>query len=280
MQQLRKLCTRKNSYAFFSSILFIGCTAFVAYCGYSCYDKYLKKPTHSEVSYEASKNHPFPSFTVCASQSASYNYDQLKECQIEASGYLWSGPWVGKGGSNCTDPKLLNKQVVANYEDLKIERIQIFTNAGSNDYHDIQPSFLEWKLALITSIGPYQRCFTFSMPDNIVHEGILGVRIISQPFNTLYLHKEGTLTAPIPGSSLGATYADLYIASVTHESIELINYDGKNCNNDGEYNYDKCKQDYIYKVSLNENYAIGQLKIKLFFIGKYGHNWLHNSIWT
>ena len=259
MHHLQKLCTKNKCYAIFSSILFIGCTAFVAYRGYSCFDKYLKKPKHLEVSYEASKNHPFPSFTICASQNNSYNYDQLKECQIEASGYLWSGPWVGKGGSNCTDPKLLNKQVAANYEDLKIERIQIFTNAGSNDYHDIQPSFLEWKLALITAIGPYQRCFTFSMPDNIVHEGILGVRIISQPFNTLYLHKEGTLTAPIPGSSLGATYADLYIASVTHESIELINYDGKNCNTDAEYNYDKCKQDYIYKVSLNENDAIGKL---------------------
>ena len=257
MQHLQK--NRRNCYAFFSSILFIGCTAFVTYRGYSCFDKYLKKPKHSEVSYEASKNHPFPSFTICASQNDSYNYDQLKECQIEAWRYLWSGPWVGKGGSNCTDPNLLNKQVATNFEDLKIERIQIYTNAGSNDYHDIKPSFLEWKLALITTIGPYQRCFTFSMPKNIVHEGVSGVRIISQPFNTLYLHEKGTLTAPIPGSSIGATYADLYISSVTHESVELINYDGKNCNTDAEYNYDKCKQDYIYKVSLNKNVQLGKL---------------------
>ena len=137
--------------------------------------------------------------------------------------------------------------------------IEIYTYAGSDNYYRIQPSnwsFLEWKLALLI---PYQRCFTFSMPDNIVQEGILGVRIISQPFNTLYLHKEGTLTAPIPGSSLGATYTDLYISSVTHESVELINYDGKNCNTDAEYNYDKCKQDYIYKVSLNKNVRLGKL---------------------
>ena len=250
MQQLRKLCTRKNSYAFFSFILFVGCTAFVTYRGYSCFDKYLKKPKHSEVSYEASKNHPFPSFTVCASQSDSYNYDQLKECQIEASGYLWSGPWVARGGSNCTDPKLLNKQVAANYEDLEIEQIQIYTNGQSifNYHHNIQPRFLEWNLALVTNIGPFQRCFTFSIPEHIVHEGISGVAIKSKAFNTLYLHKEGTLSAPIPGSSLGAIYANLYIASVTHESIELLNYNGKNCNNNREYNYDKCKQDYIYKV--------------------------------
>ena len=115
---------------------------------------------------------------------------------------------------------------------------------------------MQWKLALT---NPNQRCFTFSIPYEIVREGISNVAITSKAIDTLYLHKEGTLTAPIPGSSLGATYADLYIASVTHESIGLINYDGKNCNTDAEYNYDKCKQDYIYKVSLNENDAIGKL---------------------
>ena len=82
MQQLRKLCTRKNSYAFFSSILFIGCTAFVIYRGYSCFDKYLKKPKHLEVSYEASKDHPFPSFTLCASYNASYNEEIMQKCQL------------------------------------------------------------------------------------------------------------------------------------------------------------------------------------------------------
>ena len=245
MQHLQK--NRRNSYAFFSSILFIGCTAFVTYRGYSCFDKYLKKPKHLEVSYEASKDHPFPSFTICANQSYSYNYDQFKECEVESGSYLWSGPWGGKEGCNCTDPKFLNKRVAANYEDLKIERIQIYTNAGSKDYHDIQPSFLEWKLAHHYTARP-RRCFTFSIPDNVVHEGIRGVAIVSKVFDTLHLHKEGTLTAPIPGSSLRTKYVDLYRASVTHESIELLDYNGKNCKSDSKYNYDKCKLDYIYKV--------------------------------
>ena len=82
----------------------------------------------------------------------------------------------------------------------------------------------------------------------MVREGIKEVGVVSKAFGTLYLHQEGTLSAPIPGSLLKSEYDEVQRASVTHESIELLNYDGKNCNNDVEYNYDKCKQDYIYKV--------------------------------
>ena len=226
----------------------MGCTNFVVYRGYRCFDKYLKKPKHSEVSYESSKNHPFPSITLCTSQNASYNDELMKKCQLKRLDYLWRGPWVGKGGINCTDPKILHNQVAANYEDLEIERIVVITK--STNSYSLTP--LEWKLALTSQ---NQRCFTFSIPDSIVFEGISNVAITSKAIDTLILHKEGTLSAPIPGSSLRAKYADLYKASVTHQSIELLNYDGKNCNNDGDYNYDQCKENYIYKV-YKENYEI------------------------
>ena len=234
----------------------MGCTTFVVYRGYRCFDKYFKKPKHSEVSYESSKNNPFPSFTLCASKNASYNGDEIKGCQIEPNNYVIWSQWVGKGGFNCTDPKLLHNRVAASYQDLEIERILIITNAA-NTYSLTQ---LQWKLALT---NPNQRCFTFSIPYEIVREGISNVAITSKAIDTLYLHKEGTLSAPIPGSSLRAKYADLYKASVTHESVELLNYDGKKCNIDGDYNYDKCKENNIYKVYSKENYSIGKLnKIK------------------
>ena len=246
-----QLFTKNNAYVFVSSILFIGCAFFVAYRGYLCFDKYFKKPENSKVSFESTKNQPFPSFTLCASKNVSYNIDQIKECQIEPSEYLGGYQWVGKGGINCTNPKLLHKQIAANSEDLEIESILIFTYAETNYSHNFQPSnwnILDWKLAHHYTAHP-RRCFKFSIPDKIVHEGIRDVFITSKVFDTLYLHKEGTLSAPIPGSSLRTKYANLYEASVTHESIELLNYDGKNCKNDDKYNYDKCKHDYIYKVN-------------------------------
>ena len=48
--------------------------------------------------------------------------------------------------------------------------------------------------------------------------------------------------------SFRAKYKDVIFARVNHESIELLNYDGKNCNDSKDYNYDDCKQEYIYKV--------------------------------
>ena len=245
-----QLFNKNNAYAFVSSILFIGCAVFVVYRGYLCFDKFLKKPENSKVSFESTKNQPFPSFTLCASENVSYNDNQMKECQLDRIKYLEGSQWVGKGGNNCTDPKLLQNQVVASSEDLEIEKIGIVTYAASNKYHTFQPSNwndLDWKLGHHYTAHP-RRCFTFSIPDNIVHEGIRAVSISSKVFDTLYLHAEGTLSAPIPGSSLRTKHADLYGAAVTHESIELLNYDGKNCKNDDKYNYDKCKHDYIYKV--------------------------------
>ena len=283
--KLGQLFTKDNFYIFASIILFIGCTAFVAFRGYRCFDKYLKKPKNSEVSFESSKNHPFPSFTLCASKNASYNDDLMKECQLERSEYISGAQWVGKGGINCTDPKFLHNRVAAYSEDLEIEQIWIMTYALSNNTYDFRPnnwSIFEWKLALF---NPSFRCFTFTIPNTIVREGIKDVAIYSKEFYALYLHKEGTFSAPIPGSSLRAKYADLYRASVTHESIELLNYDGKKCNMESEYNYDKCKQDFIYRVSMKEKSCNSQSKLNyrvflFFFLGKYGKIWLHNSFWT
>jgi hypothetical protein len=169
----------------------------------------------------------------------------MKECQIKRNDYLNGGKWVGKGGINCTNPKNLNNQFAANSEDLEIEQIGIITNAAPSNFYKFKSSKLEWKLALMDS---KRKCFTYYIPDDIKHECIQYVSFVSKAFDTLYVHKEGTCLAPIPGSSLRAKYADLYRTSVTHESIKLLNYDGKKCENDGEYNYDRCKQDYIYKV--------------------------------
>ena len=242
-KKLGQLFSRNNTYLFFSTILFIGCTAFVTFRGYKCVDKYLKNPEQSEVSYKGSSGHSFPSFTLCANNNDSYNEDQMKKCQLERKDYVSGGQWVGKGGTNCTDPKILHNQAVASSENLEIEDIGIYTYA-ENTYW-IWPENLTLKLA--TKI-PDQRCFTFSIPENIVSEGIELVGIWSKPFELLYLHKEGVLSALIPGGSFRAKYKDVIKARVNHESIELLNYDGKNCNDSKDYNYDNCKQNYIHKV--------------------------------
>ena len=76
----------------------------------------------------------------------------------------------------------------------------------------------------------------------------------------LFLHKYDMISAPVPGATAAAKFKNIKIASVTYESVNLLNYDGKPCNNDIQYNYDACKQEYIYKV-IN----VGQTKNAFFF---------------
>ena len=137
--KLGQLFNKNNFIVFVSTILFIGCATFVAFRGYKCFEKYFMEPEHSEISYKSSMNHPFPSFTLCASEKDSYNDNQLKECQLDRSEYVDGGNWVGKGGINCTDPKLLHMNVAAHYEDLEINKIWIMTYAAINN--SFQPSF-------------------------------------------------------------------------------------------------------------------------------------------
>ena len=137
---LGQVFSKNNFVVFVSTILFLGCAAFVAFRGYRCFDKYFKKPENTEISYKSSKNHPFPSFTLCVNEKDGYNDNQLKECQLDRNKYTKGSQWVGKGGINCTNPKELHKLVAANFEDLDVELIGVFTYDASNNFHIFQPS--------------------------------------------------------------------------------------------------------------------------------------------
>ena len=76
----------------------------------------------------------------------------------------------------------------------------------------------------------------------------------------LFLHKYDMMSAPVPAATAAAKFKNVQSASVTYESVNLLNYDGKPCNDDMRYNYDDCKQEYIYKVI-----SVGEPKNAFFF---------------
>ena len=55
------------------------------------------------------------------------------------------------------------------------------------------------------------------------------------------------------GASVVANYGSVETAKITHENMKMLDYGGKSCNNDINYKYDRCKQDFIYKVNNFEN---------------------------
>jgi hypothetical protein len=258
---LAQIFTKHNIRSFFSAILFIGCAAFVAFRGYSCFDKYLKNPEVTDISYKSINSLSFPSFTLCTKISYGYNLERLKECLIEMESYFDDAQWVGKEGNNCTDPKILWMNLVTNYEDLEFEEVWIRTFVADHSFSKEEFQLWEWKLSRnVQQVG--SRCFSFSIPEHIVLEGIVLVKIqpSKRSLKMLFLHKYDMISAPVPGATAAAKFKDIKIASVTYESVNLLNYDGKPCNDDNRYNYDDCKQEYIYKV-IN----VGEPKNAFFF---------------
>ena len=146
----------------FSVLLFTACAVFVAIRGYECFDKYLKKPEATDIKFKVKGELPFPAITLCPLKST-YE-DILQECNLDLGNYLKSGPWLGSGIPNCSDPKLFFDKLFK-IEQLGIEKMTIRTN------NDIKFSFNKTELySLEWSFSPYRRvkCFTLTISDEIV----------------------------------------------------------------------------------------------------------------
>ena len=134
------------------------------------------------------------------------------------------------------------------FEDLQVQTIDIRTYSESKKQHIFQArnwTVLDWKVAIIKQ---KKICFTFTIPADIIRDGIEWVGISAKAIKTLHLNKLGTLTAPVPVSILSAKFAQNYQTSVTHEAINLLTYEGIECDANLHYNYDECKLKYICKV--------------------------------
>ena len=80
----------------FSAILFIACCVFVIQRGIMCFKKFLDDPESSSITYDFSKNYPFPSISFCAIINgkngpkcrAAYDDAKLKKCGLSFHGVI------------------------------------------------------------------------------------------------------------------------------------------------------------------------------------------------
>ena len=151
----------------FSVLLFTACAIFVAIRGYECFDKYLKKPEATDIKFKVKGELPFPAITLCPWKST-YE-DILEKCDLNLRDYLKSGPWLGSGIPNCSDPKLFFNKLFK-IDQLGIKKIDITTsNDSKSSFKGTELYLLEW------NSSPYKRvkCFTLTISDEIVSFDIL-----------------------------------------------------------------------------------------------------------
>lgn len=133
------------------------------------------------------------------------------------------------------------------FEDLQVKKIEVRTYAenGAYIFQSRNLTLLSWELIIVEE---KKKCYTFSLPKNVIQDGISWVGIEAKSIKTIHMHKIGTLTAPVPVSILSGKFAQLYQTSVTHETIKLLSYEGRACNGSLNYNYDQCKLKFILQV--------------------------------
>ena len=231
----------------FTTLIFIGCAIFVIIRGQKCFLKFLEKPQKAQISYEFTGNVDFPVITICETKDDAYDNNILEQCQLNKDDYTENGPWSGSGDSVCENPKELYNKVTFKPKDLDIEWIRIETFTKTHNIRSTNiTELLEWKN--IVPYKSYLRCFRMIIPKNIVIEGIAFIKFQSKPFFKLHVHQKGLLRSNMAGSSPKAYYNEHSSMTVTHEILELLDYAGEKCMDNKDYEYDMCRQNYIFQV--------------------------------
>ena len=234
----------------FSIALFTICASFVAHKGYNCIKKYRSQPESVDIRYEFTGDIQFPSLTFCPNP-LQLKEDVLISCNLTLSDYISNNKWVGSGTNECTNPHFLRKLISPKIEDLNIEKFKIFTFDQNFIEVDSNDSSLIWE-TLAEDFSYY--CFTVSMPRETIILGIQQINVILKKATNLvvYVHLHGLLSTDMSDSwpeVYLSTYYTSHLIPVGHEIVQLQKYNKEPCNDDINYQLDKCRLEYIHKVN-------------------------------
>ena len=179
---------------------------------------------------------------------ATFKSNVLKECNLTVDDYIKNSQWVGEGNENCTDPKILRNRVMAQIEDMGIEKFKVQTY--DQNIHILYPNN-----SLIWNTVPYldtrKACHTMKVPNELVELGIFRITIECNDHKDilLFVHEQGSLFSDMPDSSPYISYVSKgYHIPVGHEIVRLQTYNGEKCTNDPNYRLNECILDYMMKV--------------------------------
>ena len=266
-------CVQKT----FDLLIFAGCLIFVVIQGSQCIMKFVDKPEAVTTSYDYAGKYPFPEITICSQPfnqnplgafpfpsdlyPKPYNETILKKCGLTWQEYQKNAQWVGnKSDPDCMDPYVLSQQVFIDIKDLGIEfiEIQTFESIGfpkkyyMND--TVESEMFFWKTIHYNhgEFFGWGQCYTLVIKDEIAKTGIYSIlfQIKGTPNLIFLFHHKGIMNTQLPGVSWQVLKKEYHNAfPVEHEVINLLNYDGEKCNNSIDYDYHKCRGNYIHQVS-------------------------------
>ena len=154
---------------------------------------------------------------------------------------------VGNASDICKDPKSLYERAKTKIDILGLEFIRINTFEGPNVFDSKTYKSLAWKEAQWNGRGRAERCFTLTIPNKLIREGISELTFKSKKTEAIFLHQKGLYrTDMMPESTVQISAVE--IVSITHEQINVLDFDGETCDSESNYRLDLCKNDVIVKV--------------------------------
>ena len=128
-----------------------------------------------------------------------------------------------------------------------MEFIRITTFEGDYIFDSKTYKSLEWNDAQWNGKGRAERCFTLTMPKKLISEGISEFKFKSRNTIVALLHGKGLYRSDMmPESAVEISAVE--IVSVTHEQINMLDFDGEPCNSESNYTLAHCKMNIITKV--------------------------------
>ena len=159
---------------------------------------------------------------------------------------------MGAGKKNCTDPKILRRQIATRPIDLGIQMFDVYNFDYAKRRIYSNDSSLRWTPIYNTQLND---CLTLSMPENLIKVGIFVISIFihDPPFPKLdvFVHQKGLLFANIPDAweQIEAS-GEGFVVPIVHEVEELLNYDEEKCEDSKNYIFDQCWRSLVQNVSI------------------------------
>ena len=222
-----------------SILIEAGCLIFVIVQTYKCASKFAKHPQGTDIRIVKGYNDTYPSVTICPLLLTDNPFERiLQNCNLTYYSYFKNGVWKGATSSEdyCQNPEDL-------FNELSENSFAKFTmNFLDFDSYNYEVEDFEYK-----DHPEFGRCITFDYTHYNVPVASLRLYTLETTFQ-IFLNT--------PGYFLSSEYHSLLlepdfdrVVRVSHEVIEVLDYEGKECKKSLER--DDCIYDYIFKVIQN-----------------------------
>ena len=221
-----------------SYIFTLGCFVFVMYQACSCLHKYLAEPKSTDVTIELASKHAYPTLTFCLVEDNDIFEEVLQTCNLTYDDYFKDNKWMG----SCKDPAKLSDEVINDLLTKLIASLEIDTRNGRLS---ASRENFEYKHLL------EYNCYSYKPPQNTE------IRTIEATINhnaSIFLGNEGDLygVEPVETKPILVFLETSLVIDVSHEAIEVLDFDGVPCKDYGTKERDECVLETMHQKTMRD----------------------------